>query len=118
MHLYLPPAALASLMTVIPVAEDTQRYLDTDLKIQNSHISPDGLQAQVQGTILSFAEQPDATTVWIAAFAYDVDENIVGIRKWVSNNVLVSGEQIEYDLTVYSLGPKISRVELMVEARP
>ena len=55
---------------------------------------------------------------WIAAFAYDENENIVGIRKWVANDVLISGEQIEFEFVVYSLGASIQRVELFTEARP
>jgi hypothetical protein len=112
-------ASIASLLTVIPVAEDTQRYLQVDLQIQESQVSSDGLQAQVQGSIsLLDEQQPEATTVWIAAFAYDENENIVGLRKWVSNDVLALGEQIDFDLLVFSLGPEITRLDLIAEARP
>jgi hypothetical protein len=108
----------ANLLTVIPVAQDSQRYLQTEIQIQESFVNPSGLQAQVQGSISLLEEQSDATSVWIAAFAYDQNENIVGLRKWVSNDVLVMGEKIDFDLTVYSLGPAITRLELISETRP
>jgi len=109
---------IASLLTVIPVVEDTNRYLQVDLQTKESILSSDGLQAQVHGSISLMDAQTEATTVWIAAFAYDENENIVGLRKWISNDVLEIGEQINFDLTVYSLGPKITRLDLIAETRP
>ena len=108
----------ADLLTVIPVAVDDQRYLQTNLKVGQTLISPDGLQANLTGSLKLLPDQPEANTVWIAAFAYDENENIVGIRKWVANDVLISGEQIEFEFVVYSLGAPIQRVELFTEARP
>ncbi len=108
----------ASPLTVIPVAADSQRYLETEIQIQESLISLDGLQAQVRGSITLPEGQPDAKTVWVAAFAYDENENIVGLRKWVASDVLVSGDRIDFDLTVYSFGPPVMRLELLSEARP
>ena len=109
---------LASLLTVIPVAQDDQRYLRTELRSSAPVISPDGLQAQVQGSVALLAEQPGAATVWIAVFAYDEDENIIGFRKWVASDVLLAGEQIDFEMQVYSLGPPITHLELLAEARP
>ena len=56
--------------------------------------------------------------VWVAASAYDAENNIVGIRKWVADDTEILEEQVEFDFLVYSLGPPIASVEVLVEARP
>jgi hypothetical protein len=56
--------------------------------------------------------------VWLAAVAYDEKKKIVGIRKWVANDALPAGGQVNFSFPVYSLGPPIARVELGVEVRP
>jgi hypothetical protein len=45
--------------------------------------------------------------------AYGEDGQVVGFRRWES-----AGDEDEFEFWVYSLGPEIARVELLVEARP
>jgi LysM repeat protein len=116
----IPPdfTPTVSLLTVIPVSDDDGRYLDSDLQIRAIEIDQDGKQALVSGSVLLLPEQSDASVVWVAAFAYDAQNKIIGIRKWVADQGLVAGSQMEFAFVVYSLDPLIDRVEVLIEARP
>ncbi len=108
----------ASLLSVIPISVDDQRYLQTELKIEEVAISLDGVQAAVSGSIELLPDQSDASIIWISAFAYDAQNKIIGIRKWIADDILVSGSQVSFDLVVYSLGLPITYVEVFSETRP
>jgi hypothetical protein len=59
-----------------------------------------------------------ANTLWILAAAYDPDGNVVGVRRWESDAVLKADAPVLFDFPISSLGPGITRVELLAEARP
>ncbi len=108
----------ANLLSVIPIAPDDQRYLQTKLQNGEINIFPQGDRAKVTGSLELIADQPDAKTIWVSATAYDAQNQIVGIRKWIADTILVSGSQISFDLVVYSFGLPIEYVEVLTEARP
>jgi hypothetical protein len=56
--------------------------------------------------------------VWIAAVAYDAQGQVTGLRRWQSNETLPPGGSLPFEMTVYSLGGDMVRVEVVVEARP
>jgi len=112
----LPPQA--AVLSAIPIISETQRYLPAELQLQEVSIAPDGLHARVNGTLFLPENQPDAMTIWVAALAYDEDEKIAGIRKWVAGDTLPAGGQVNFRFQVYSLGPPIARVKLLTEVRP
>ena len=116
----IPPnfQAQASLLSVIPISPDDQRYLKTRLQKEETEISANGQQAAVNGSIELLADQSDASVIWVSAFAYDAQNKIVGIRKWVADDILGSGNQISFDFIVYSLGYPIEYVEVLTETRP
>jgi len=121
----LPPdfVAYADLISVNPISPDDQRYLESQLDIHKIEIFQDGQQARLAGllgfqAVQSDVEQSTATTVWISAIAYDGQKNIVGIRKWIADDILTSGNQIDFDFNVYSLGPPIENVDILTEIRP
>jgi LysM repeat protein len=94
------------------VADDDTRYLDLTAKVNAVDISPDGLQAKVDGKIILPDETATISQLWVLAVAYDPAGNIIGVRKWKSNG------ETEFGITVYSLAGGIDHVEVLVEARP
>ncbi len=108
----------ASLLSVIPISVDDQRYLKTEIQMKSIEISEDGQQASVSGLVTFLGDQADATTVWVAVYAYDAKNNIVGIRKWMADDIVLSDSQVIFDVLVYSLGFPIDYVEVLTEARP
>ena len=107
-----------SLLTAIPIADDDPRYLQTDLELDEPVISDNNEQAKVSGTLGWSGENPEVSSIWVAAFAYDHQEKIVGVRKWIADDNLLSESFIEFDFKVYSLGPAIESVEVQAEVRP
>jgi len=108
----------ASLLSVIAIADDDQRYLQPDLQLDDAIIAEDGNQANVSGTLLWTGETTEVSAIWIAVLAYDNQEKIVGIRKWIADDSLLSEAPIDFEFTVYSLGPEIDSVEVQAEVRP
>ena len=111
--------ASSNLLSAITVSADDQRYLMADAEIDDIIISPDGLRANVSGSVVLQPDQPNAGKVWVSAFAYDSQNDIVGMRKWISPDIgSDSGKRINFNIDVYSLGLPIDYVEVLTEARP
>jgi len=110
------PDARQTNSLVIP-AGDT-RYLTATVQVESVDILADGLQAAVQGNVLLPAGTRPASVVWVAAIAYDAAGQVVGVRKWEASESLQPGGSLPFTVTVYSLGPAITRAEAVVEARP
>ena len=140
----VPQIELISALTVPP---GDRRYRPIDLQIEATEINPDGLQATVRGIMTLLAlpspvpigENSDqnaaentltptaegasvdnghASQVWLAVTGYNADDFPVGVRKWEAAVNLSPGATLPFEVSVFSLGPKITRVEVLVEARP
>jgi len=62
------------------------------------------------------AESNAATQVWVAAVAYGEDGRVVGVKRWEGRDS--AGESLNFEMTVASLGGRMTRVEFAVETRP
>jgi LysM repeat protein len=116
----LPPKITgeAELISVIPLNQTNQRYLQTDLRIAKIDYSQDGNTSTIMGSVSFPPEQPDVGEVWVSVFAYDAQDEIVGIRKWVADEITESTNDVDFRISVYSLGNPIETVDVLVEARP
>lgn len=116
------------------------RYLKTSLQVERSEIEPGGLQATVSGTVTLARASSPATLLWLVAVAYDGEGKVAGVRKWEAGEpteiaestatpaaqltpaappvLLRPGESLPFEITVYSLGAQIARLEVLAEARP
>ena len=110
--------ARAVLQTSLPVSNVGQRYLPAEVQDQQVTVSDDGLWAQVSGSVRLSDVQAEAGLVWLLATAYDDAGNVVGVRRWENDNGINAGKKRDFTINVYSLGPDIDHVELLVEARP
>lgn len=120
--IYVPaaPAGLQARVTALhalPVPEGDPRYLPARLEGLNIQVASDGLSAAVQGQIVLEGETPAAQT-WAALTAFDVAGNVVGVRRWESPAVIQPGQPGVLDGRVFSMGGRIERVEVLLEARP
>jgi LysM repeat protein len=81
-------------------------------------------QSSDLGTIVSGSVQvsPDnefgTDEVGMLVTAFDQNGNVVGFRKWDRTESVAIGESFEFEIEVFSLGPPIARVEVLVEAFP
>jgi hypothetical protein len=122
---FLPPVpdhiqVSAELLTALPVAAGDNRYLPAGLSGVKTNILPDGLSANVSGTITLNKGSARAQQIWVLAIAYDVSGQVVGLRRWEmgSEQVLKPGKQMTFAVAVYSTSGTIERVDTLVEARP
>ena len=119
---FAPPAPSdasprAQILSATTLAPDDARYLPAALVNPLTEIASDGRTARVSGQISLPVESVPAKTVWVAAVAYDAAGRVVGFRRWEGSG-LQPGGNLLFDLTVSSLGSRVARVEVFVEARP
>jgi LysM repeat protein len=91
------------------VSGETNYYLPAQIQDSSIAISEDGLSAKVIGRVEII--NGEVGTIWVLAVAYDAGGDAVGFRRWESEG------QVEFETTVYSLGPVIDSVDLLVEVR-
>lgn len=94
------------------------RFIPVTLTEPQLEIDPQGKIAQVKTTLSLPAGSQPAQSIWVLAMAYDVEGHPVGVRKLEITRPLASGESLPVELSVYSLGPLIQRVDLLAEAHP
>jgi hypothetical protein len=99
------------------LAAGDARYLPAVIVNPLTEIAPNGRTARVTGQVSLPGNVVEAKTVWVVAVAFDDAGRVVGFRRWEGSG-LTSGASIPFDLTVSSLGSRVTRVELFVEARP
>jgi hypothetical protein len=104
-------------LTAILLMPDDTRYLLVALQNILVQVDSSGLSAQVTGQAVSTGSAA-ANTVWVLGTAYDVNGNVVGVRRWEASYVLDGGGSMQFSFTVSSVGPAIDHVDLLVEARP
>jgi hypothetical protein len=101
----------------LPVMPDDQRYLDLELTDQNVTISEDGARAEISGTAVIPEDSKGARYLWINATAFDRDGKVVATRRWEGDSAFSAGAQAVFDITLYSLGGAIDRIEILAEAQ-
>ena len=107
----------AQILSSTILAPSDVRYLNASLANPLTEIAPDGSTARLSGQVTLPAQSLPAQTVWVAAVAYDAAGRVVGFRRWEGSG-LQPGGSLPFDLTVSSLGSRVTRVEVFVEARP
>jgi murein DD-endopeptidase MepM/ murein hydrolase activator NlpD len=108
----------ASLITAQTIPKNDDRYLNPWIEVDQADISDDGMQVEVIGTYGIPKKSSPGSLVWIVATAYDASGRVAGVRKIELVDPIEPGESREYSLVVYSLGPQITEVRALIEARP
>jgi LysM repeat protein len=111
-------APLARLLTGIRLASGDERYLPAGIHNTLVQVDGSGRTAWVSGQVRLPPEVRAASTLWIAAVAYDRSGRVVGVKRWQAADVLAPGDSLPFTFIVSSLGGEIDRVEFAVEARP
>jgi hypothetical protein len=110
--------AFVELVSALPVPRNDERYLNAWIEIEEVEISLEGEQASVYGEVGLPSRSQSAGIVWLAAVAYDEEEKVVAVRKIELNSSIEPGTARPFEIDLYSLGPEIDRVDVLVEARP
>jgi len=107
----------AQLLSAIQLNSNTARYLPAMLNNTISQINWDGKTAQLSGQIYLPAESQAATTIWVAAVAFDKDGRVVGIKRW-EGGAIQPGASINFNFSIASLGSAIEAMEFIGQANP
>jgi len=99
------------------VQGSNSRYLPAVLNNTIAQIDWNGKTAQLSGHIFLPTESQAATTVWVAAVAYDKNGQVVGVKRW-EGGVIQPGESISFSFSVASVGATIEAVDFVVQANP
>jgi LysM repeat protein len=115
----IPPNAKpqVQILTAIRLWPNDGRYLPATVNNTLVQVNADGHFAQISGEVRLPAGSNAAIKTWVAAVAYDEDGRVVGVRRWEGGGVQPGGS-INFEMTVASLGGRMTRVEFAVEARP
>ena len=108
----------AELITALPLATDSGRYLALQPVDPQVEIATDGRTAAVSGSLQLVSAESSASRVAVTVVAYDSTGRISGVRNWESLEPLEAGGQVEFTLLVYAAGDGIARVEVLAEALP
>jgi hypothetical protein len=110
--------AIGDLITAQTVPKNDDRYLNAWIEVKQVEISAENMHAEVNGSFGIPKKSSPGNLVWIVAIAYDADGRVAGVRKLERVSPIEPGESREFSLNVYSLGPQITEVKVLIEARP
>lgn len=107
----------AEIISAQPGSADDPRYAQAEIIQQQIELSEDQKMARLTGQAQVFEPY---TKMWIVAAAYAVESGQpVAIRRWEfiePCEELSSGcATVDFDFTLYSLGPALERVEVFIE---
>lgn len=106
------------LVSAFPAFETDERYIALVADESEIVISEDGLSAHIRGELQVAEGDKPAGRIRLAAIGYDGAGQVAGLRIWEYQQALQPGEQLAYDLVLYSLGEGLERVEVFSEGRP
>ena len=121
---YFPPVVAewslvqAQIESLLEAPQENDRYLPVELVSSQVIMGEEDLYADVFGTIKLGNIDTVANFVWAAVTAYDDMGNVVGSRRWESEEPLEPGVEMELEITIYSISRPIDHVEIILEARP
>jgi hypothetical protein len=109
------PGIEASIESYLPLGGQETRY--PAIQIEDRQDQVEANTAQVTGSVKLSSPGVQVKEIWVLAAAYGPGGELVGLRRWDSPQGLsTGGKSLPFSLRLYSLGPKISRVELFAEA--
>lgn len=109
-------AAQARLQSAVVYEKEADPYLDVALTVTHDERSAVGKRWLLVGRVIVPDENLTVGVhVSVLLIAYDALDQVVGYSKWVSEELLQAGESVPFELSVYSVGPEIERVETRTE---
>ena len=108
----------AQVLTALQLLPNDPRYLPAVVQDSEVQIDWSGLTAQVSGHVALPADSKPASSIWVAAVAFDRSGAVIGLRKWESGSGMQAGSLLPFSFLLSSLAGQIERVDFAVEARP
>jgi LysM repeat protein len=104
----------ANLASAFPASQSGKTFYSVDTGDPEVEIA--GRLAKISGEVFTAADPGKTVDVWVAALAFDIHGNLVGIRRSESRVTLEQGKGVNFNLYVYSTGSEINSVVIKAEA--
>jgi LysM repeat protein len=111
-------SVVVELVSALPVPRNDGRYLNVVVEIETVEYHSQGGYAIIKGMVQLPERGDTASLVWLAAVGYGADDRVVAVRKSELDGPLAPGIPEPFEIELFSLGPKIERVDVLGEARP
>jgi LysM repeat protein len=105
-------------LTAIRLLPDQSRYLPAEIQDALAQVAWSGLTAELTGHVLLPPGGLPASSVRVAAVAYDQGGNVVGVRRWESDSGIEPGQSPEFSFMISAVAGRIDSIEYAVEAIP
>jgi LysM repeat protein len=104
-------------VTAYPAENIEERYIPLKWVLEMSEPGEDRRTWDITGQLLSLSDtEKIPERVSILAVALDYAGSIVGFRKLEMESELKPGDEVPFDMKIFSLGPPIDHVEILAEA--
>ncbi len=108
--------AEVQLVSALPARLAADRYPAVELKGAKTKLLTGDLAAEVSGAVILADPKAAASQLHLLLVAFDGANQVAGVRRWDELTPPAPGQPAPFSLRVYSLGPKITRVEVYAEA--
>lgn len=112
------PQAALQVLTATSAGTDGGNTLPLMISDVQFAVASDGSSAAVSGSARLEGEGWSVAKMVFAAVAYDISGEVLGVRRVEVNSAMKPGEVYPCNLTVYSTGGRIAKVELYGEGLP
>ena len=111
-------SATVTQLSAVQVGEEITRYTDLTVEKTKSERGSDGHQWTVQGeATLPESFHGSAARINVLLLALDAAQEVVGYSKWEAETTVELGGSVDFNMTVFSLGPIIDHIDILTEAQ-
>lgn len=117
---YFPPPipggfeVTAQITDWLPVMPDDSRYLEAEIVAEAPTIAAGAGFVEVTGMVN--LPQGQAEYVWVLGVVYDINGQVLGLRRWETELPSTSASSFPFDLRVFAMQGEITELKLFVEA--
>jgi LysM repeat protein len=104
------------LVIVMPAQLAADRYPAVQVQGLKTELLAGDLAAEVSGVVALVDAKAKASQLHLLLVAFDGANQVAGVRRWDGVQLPAAGQPAQFSLRVYSLGAKLSRVEVYAEA--
>ena len=114
----LPPKfqVEVQLISALPAQLAADRYPAVQVQNLKTELLTGDLAAEVSGGVALSDPKAAASQLHLLLVAFDAENQVAGVRRWEAGKPPAPGQPVQFAVRVYSLGPKLSRVEVYAEA--
>ncbi len=104
----------AKILDWLPVMPGDTRYLEAEITAEPPVVAAGSSFVVAAGMVN--IPQGDAEYVWVLGVVYDMDGQVLGLRRWEAEVPLLTSSSIPFNFRIYAMQGEIADLKLFVEA--